>query len=177
MSTQKYFYKGRDLLKLRSFIFQLLVTCIFVAAGLLVVFISSAYSLGWDDKEWAQSGRPDTVLGKWIPDNPATTKLKILSIKKGSVEYAYSANSILQFGIVENSVVTGSRYTEMKLTPLNRKSGGDTTIKIRPHIIYIDSKNPENRPRCLIKIFKFSTEKHALTGRYLGWGIFQFIEQ
>ncbi len=169
MSKQKYFYKGR------SHILKLLITLIFTLTGLLSFFISPSYSLGWNDKEWLQSGCPKTASGKWAADNPETTNLRFLSINNSEVSYTSKSDETYKFGISKSSFISKNQYVKIKLKPLNNQK--EAVLKIRPHLIHMDFQKRTNNPNCLIKVFIFKDEKHAKTDRYFGWNIFRLIKQ
>ena len=85
MYKQKYFYKGRDLVKLRNQILNVIITLIFCLAGIFSFFISPSYSLSWQDEEWLEAGCPKSISGNWEADNPTTTNLKSLSFGKKEI--------------------------------------------------------------------------------------------
>ena len=85
MYKQKYFFKGRDLIKVRNFVFNVLITLIFSLVGILSFFVSPVFSLSWQDEEWLKPGCPKTASGNWTPNNPANKKLRSLSIDNNQV--------------------------------------------------------------------------------------------
>ena len=48
-------------------------------------------------------------------------------------------------------------------------------FEIIPYV-HIDSKGKKETSSCMIKVFRFNTEKHAQTDRYSGWNIFRLIK-
>jgi len=171
MATQKYFYKGRDLIKLRKQILNLIITLIFSLLGIFSFFISPSYSLGWQDEEWLEAGCPKNVLGNWEADNPANTNLKSMSFGKKEITYTSKNNGTQKFGIINSSFVSKNQFVKMKIQPPNDEK--ETIIKIRPHLVHIDSNEEKQSPNCMIKVFSFNTEKHAKTDRYSEWNIFR----
>ena len=169
MSNPIYFLKNRN------HILDLLITLLFTIAGLLFIFISPSYSLGWNDEEWLQSGCPKTASGKWTADNPGTTNLRFISINNSEVSYISQNDETYKFGISKSSFVFKNQYVKIKLRPLNNQK--EAVLKIRPHLIQMDSQKSANNPNCLIKVFIFKDEKHAKTDRYFGWNIFRLIKQ
>jgi hypothetical protein len=166
MTKPKCFYKGRNHL------LDLVITLIFTLAGLLSFFVSTSYSLGWNDEEWLQSGCPKTVLGKWAADTPETTDLRFLSINNNEVTYTSKSDETYKFGVNESSFTSKNQYVKIK--PVN--SQNETVLKIRPHLIHMGFPKKTNNPRCLIKVFTYKNERHAKTDRYSGWNIFRLIK-
>jgi hypothetical protein len=170
MYTKKYYFKGSDLLKFRSLFLSLILTFIFSLVGILSVFISSAYALNWSDKEWVQSGCPETALGKWIPDNPDISKFNSLTIKDTRIAQFSQGSLVKQYRVVKNSLQSGIKFIEMELLPTNNETGIENYIKIRPHLVQVALKNHTN---CHIKVFNFKSQDHAKYDKYSGWDIYQ----
>jgi hypothetical protein len=168
MSNSKCFSKGRN------HILDLLITFLFTLTGLFSLFISPSYSLGWSDEEWLQSGCPKTASGKWAADNHETTNLRFISINNSEVSYTSQNDETHKFEISKSSFVSKNQYLEIKLRPLNNQK--KVVLKIRPHLIHMDSQKETNNPNCLIKVFIFKDEKHAKTDRYSEWNIFRLIK-
>ena len=103
MHKQKYFFKGRDFIKVRNFVFNVLITLIFSLVGILSFFVSPGFSLSWQDEEWLKPGCPKTASGNWTADNPTNTKLKSLSINKNQVVYTSQKGEGQQFRIIKSS--------------------------------------------------------------------------
>ena len=160
--------------KRRNNILDLFFTLFLTLAGLLVFFISPSYSLSWNDEEWLQSGCPKTASGKWAANNPETTNLRFLAINNNEITYISEINETNKFGIIKSSFTSNNQYVKIKLIPLNNQKVA--VIKIRPHLIHIDSLKETNNPNCQIKVFNFKDEKHAKTDRYSGWNIFRLIK-
>lgn len=172
MSTQKYFFKGRDFIKLRSLILSWLIAIVFTLAGVFSFFVSPGYSLGWKDEEWLQADCPKNVSGKWISDNPEVSNLKSIFLNKNEITYTSKKNETQKFGIIESSFVPESQFVEIKLKSFSDEK--ETVIKIRPHLVHMEPKG--KKEVCLIKVFNFKTEKHAKKDRYSGWNIFRLQE-
>jgi hypothetical protein len=168
MSHSKYFSKSRN------HILDLLITLLFTLAGLLSFFVSPGYSLDWNDEEWLQSGCPKTVSGEWAADNLETTDLRFLSIKNSEVTYTSKSDETYKFGISKSSSISKNHYVKIKLRPVN--SQNETVLKIRPHLIHMNSQKETNNPSCLIKVFTYKNERHAKTNQYSGWNIFRLIK-
>ena len=167
MPNSKYFSKGRN------HILDLLITLLFTFAGLF--FISPSYSLGWNDEEWLQSGCPKTASEKWDADNPGTINLKFISINNSGASYISQNDETYKFGISKSFFVFKNQYVKIKLRPLNNQK--EAVLKIRPHLIQMDSQKSANNHNCLIKVFILKDEKHAKKDRYFGWDIFRLIKQ
>ncbi len=172
MSDQKYFYKGRDLIQLRKFLLNILITIIFSLVGILSFFVSTSSALSWKDEEWLNSGCPKSVAGKWISDNPSTAKIKSLSINKDEVTFLSQDDQAQHFRISKSSFVSENQYVEIKLNQNNNEK----VIKIRPHLVHMESQKQEKSSTCLIKVFDFKNQSHARTDKYSGWGIFRLIK-
>lgn len=173
MSQQKYYYKGRDMIKIRNFVFNLFITLIFSLVGILSFFVTPGFSLSWKDDEWTKSGCPKAVSGNWTADNPANTNLKLLSINNNKVIYTSQNDQTQQFAIIKSSFILENQYLEMKLKPINNDE--ELVIKIRPHLVHEDPKDHGKASSCLIKVFSFKNEKHAKTDKYFRWNIYRLI--
>lgn len=174
MFILKYFYKYRNLVKLRDLALTTTLTLIFSFAGFLPFFISSGYALGWHDEEWTKAGCPNNVSGNWIADNPVNKNLKSMSFNKREITYTSQNNETQRFTIIKSSFVKENQFVKIKIKPLNNEKR--TIIKIRPHLVHIDSKRKKEISSCMIKVFSFHTEKHAQTNRYSAWNIFRLIK-
>ncbi len=174
MSKQKYFYKGKDMMKARNPVFNLFITLTFALVGLLFFFITSSYSLSWEDEEWLKPGCPKTVSGNWALDNPANTNLKLLSINNKEVIYISKNDQKRKFRITKSSFVLENRYIEVKLKPLNK--GKELVIKIRPHLVHMGPNAQKKDSNCLIKVFNFKNEQNAKRDKYSQWNIFRLIK-
>jgi hypothetical protein len=161
--------------KKRNYILDLIITPVFIFAGLLSFFVSPSHSLGWNDKKWLQSGCPETASGKWAADTPETTDLRFLSINNSEVTYTSKNDKTHKFGISKSSYNSINQYVKINLRPLN--SQNETVLKIRPHLIRMGFQKETNNPNCLIKVFTYKNERHAKTDRYSGWNIFRLIKR
>ena len=161
-------------MKLRNLFLNLILTLIFSFAGFLPFFTSQSYSLGWQDEEWIKAGCPNNVSGNWVADNPVNKNLKSMSFNKREITYTSQNNETQRFGIIKSSFVKENEFIKIKIKPLNNEK--HTIIKIRPHLVHIDSKRQNEISSCMIKVFSFHTEKHAQTNRYSGWNIFRLIK-
>ena len=153
MYRQKYFFKGRDFIKIRNLVFNILITLIFSLVGIFSFFISPSFSLGWQDEEWVKPGCPKTASGNWIPDNATNTKLKSLSINKNQVVYTLQNGEGQQFRIIKSTSLLKKAYLEMKLKSINKEE--ELILKIRPHLVHINSKDQKKISSCLIKVFSY----------------------
>lgn len=178
MTSQNYYFKGRDLIKLRGFLFNLVFTLALSIVCLLAIFVSPGFTLDWKDKEWKQPGCPETVFGIWIADNPETSSYKNLSISDQGVIYTFPDNQARKYEIARNSLSEGKRYVGMKLIPLNKEHWKEIYLKIRPHLVQAgQNKNDPPSSSCLIKVFEFKTNRHARMNRYSGWNIFRYSSE
>jgi hypothetical protein len=168
MSNKKYFHKRSN------YFLNLFLTLLFTLAGLLFLFISPSYSLGWNDEEWFESGCPKTATGKWIVDRPESTDLRFILINNNAVTYIFKRERTQKYGIQNSSLVSKNKYIKLKLKPVNSQK--ETILKIRPHLLNINFQKNKNHPNCLIKIFTYKNERYAKTGRYSGWNIFRLVK-
>jgi hypothetical protein len=169
MSNKKYFSKKSN------YFLNLFLTLLFTLAGLLFLFISPSYSLGWNDEEWLQSGCPKTASGKWIVDSPETTDLRFISINNNEITYTFKRDKAQKFRIENSSLISKNNYIKLKLKPVNSQK--KTVLKIRPHLLHMNFQKEKNHPNCLIKVFTYKNERHAKTDRYSGWNIFRLVKQ
>jgi hypothetical protein len=169
MSNKKYFSKRSN------YFLNLFLTIFFTLTGLLFLFISTSYSLGWNDEEWIQSGCPKTVSGKWVVNSPETTDLRFISINNNSITYIFKKDRAKKFGIRNYYLISKNKYIKLKLKPDN--SNKETVLKIRPHLLHRNFQKTKNHSSCLIKVFTYKNERHAKTDRYSGWNIFRLIKE
>jgi hypothetical protein len=154
---------------------NLLLTLLFTLAGLLFFFISTSYSLSWNDEEWLKSGCPKTASGKWIVDSPENTDLRFISINNNHITYIFKRDKPQKFGIESSSLISKNDYIKLKLKPVNSQK--KTVLKIRPHLLHINFQKEKNHPSCLIKVFTYKNERYEKTDRYSRWNIFRLIKQ
>ncbi len=171
MYRKKYFFKGRDLIKVRNFVFNVLITLIFSLVGILSFFVSPGFSLSWQDEEWLKPGCPKTASGNWTANNPANTKLRSLSINNNQVIYTSKSGEGKQFRIIKSTSGLKIPYVEMKLQSFNKEH--KLILKIRPHLVQTNSKEQKKDFNCLIKVFRYKNEKHAKAEKYSGWNIYR----
>jgi len=174
MFIPKYLYKDANLVKLPILILNIIFTLIFSFVGFFTFFISPSYSLGWQDEEWLKAGCPKNISGNWEVNNPINKNLKSMSFNDREITYTSQNNETQRFGIIKSSFVKENQFVKIKIKPLNNEN--NTIIKIRPHLVHIDLKGKKETSSCMIKVFRFDTEKHAQTDRYSGWNIFRFIK-
>ena len=171
MYRKKYFFKGRDLIKVRNFVFNVLITLIFSLVGILSFFVSPGFSLSWQDEEWLKPGCPKTALGNWTANNPANTKLQSLSINNNQVIYTSQSGEGQQFKIIKSNSDLKNPYLEMKVQSFNKED--KFVLKIRPHLVQTNDKEQKKDFNCLIKVFRYKNEKHAKAEKYSGWNIYR----
>ena len=171
MYKPKYFFKGLDLIKVRNFVFNILITLFFSLVGILSFFVSPGSSLGWQDEEWLKQGCPKTVSGSWTANNPANIKLRSLSINNNQVIYTSQSGEDQQFRIIKSTSDLKIPYVEMKLKSFNKED--KLVLKIRPHLVQTNSKEQKKDFSCLIKVFRYKNRKHAKAEKYFGWNIYR----
>ena len=59
----------------------------------------------------------------------------------------------------------------MKIKSIDKEE--ELVLKIRPHLVHINSKDKKNSSSCLIKVFSYKNEKHAKLDKYAGWNIYR----
>ena len=164
MTSQRYFYKGRDFIQHRRTMGRLALTIACTLIFLLVAVNFPAFALDWNDKEWA--GCPRTVEGIWISDNSDSMKSKTLNIQENKV-------SITKDGAVSftgSTFAENGKFVEMVLESLTKEK--EIFLKLRPHMVQTNS-DPENRTDCRIKVFQFNSQAHAKFDKYSSWDIYQ----
>lgn len=166
MTSQKYFYKGRDFIQLRRVIGRLAMTIACTLVFLLFAVILSAFALDWNDNEWASC--PRTVEGIWISDNPDFINSKTLSIQKNSISITQNKDGVVSF--TGNTFVEKGKFIEMVLQSITKEK--EIHLKLRPHRVQTNS-DPENRTHCRIKVFQFNSQAHAKFDKYSSWDIYQ----
>jgi len=166
MTTQKYFYKGRDFFKLRKTIGRLVITLALAIALLLFAVILPAFALDWNDNEWAYC--PRAVEGTWVSDNPNALNSKTLSIQKNKISMINNDNGEVSF--TGNTFAKKGKFIEIVLQSNTKDK--EIYLKLRPHLIQTNS-DPESKTYCRIKVFQFSSLAHAKFDKYSSWDIYQ----
>ena len=174
MYKQKYFFKGRDLIKVRNFVFNVLITVIFSLVGILSFFVSPGFSLSWQDEEWLKPGCPKTASGNWTANNPANTKLRSLSINNNQVIYTSQSGEGQKFQIIKSTSDLKNPHMEMELKSFNKED--KFVLKIRPHLVQTNYKEQKKGFNCLIKVFRYKNEKHAKAEKYSDWKIYRLAK-
>ena len=171
MYRQKYFFKGRDFIKIRNLVFNILITFIFSLVGILSFFINTGFSLDWQDEEWVKPRCPKTALGSWTADNPTNTKFESLSINKNRVVYTSQNGEDQKFRIINSISTIKNPYVEMQLKSFYKEE--QLVLKVRPHLVHINSKDQKKASDCLIKVFRYKNEKHAKIDKYSKWNVYR----
>lgn len=139
--------------------------CSFLA--FLILFITPAYSLDWNDAHWAKIGCPKNISGSWRSENGG----KQLKFENNQIIARDIDGSETQFAFDGNLEASDNKFIELTINP--KQSDGDNSlfIKIRPHLASPSKRLEEND--CLIKIFGFASEKDARLGKYKTWDIYK----
>jgi len=166
MTSQKYFYKGRDFIQLRKTIRRLAMIIFCILAFLLFTINLPALALDWNDKEWASC--PRTVEGIWISDNPDSMKRKTLNIQKKRINLTLNGDGQVLF--TGNAFIEKEKFVEMVLESITKEK--EVFIKLRPHMVQT-SLDSENRVDCRIKVFRFNSHANAKFDKYSSWDINQ----
>ncbi len=166
MTTQKYFYKGREFLELRKVIGRLVITFALAMAFLLFAVILPAFALDWNDNEWANC--PRAVEGAWISDNPNALNSKTLSIQENKISMIKNHSGEVFF--TGNTFAKKGKFLEMVLQ--STTTDKEIHLKLRPHLVQTNS-DPENKTYCRIKVFQFDSQAHAKFDKYSSWDIYQ----
>ena len=174
MNRQKYFFKGRDLIKVRNFIFNILITLFFSLVGILSFFVSPGFSLTWQDEEWLKPGCPKTASGNWTANNQANKKLKSLYINNNQVIYTSENGEGQQFQIIKSTSDLKNLYMKMELKSFKKED--KFVLKIRPHLVQTNYKEQKKGFNCLIKVFRYKNEKYAKSEKYSDWKIYRLAE-
>lgn len=166
MTSQRYFYKGRDFIQHRRTMGRFALTIVCTLIFLLVAVNFPAFALDWNDKEWA--GCPRTVEGIWISDNSDSMKSKTLNIQKKIISLTQSRDGKVSF--TGNNFTENGKFVEMVLESITKEK--EIFLKLRPHIVQTNS-DFENRTDCRIKVFQYNSQAHAKFDKYSSWDIYQ----
>jgi hypothetical protein len=166
MTTQKYFYKGRDFLELRKITGRLAIAFALTIGLLLFAVILPAFALDWNDNEWANC--PRAVEGTWISENPNSLKSKMLSIQENKISMINYYDGEVSF--TGNTFAKKGKFIEAVLQSTAKDK--EIHLKLRPHLVQTNS-GPENKTYCSIKVFKFNSQAHAKLDKYSSWDIYQ----
>ena len=133
----------------------------------LILFITPAYSLDWNDDHWVESGCPKNISGAWRSENGG----KQLKFERNQVIARAIDGKETQFAFDGNLEASDNRFIELTVNPKEGSGGNPLFIKIRPHLA-LPSKQPEGND-CLIKVFGFVSKNDARLGKYKTWDIYK----
>ena len=152
---------------------------------LLMTFTATpAFSLDWNDEEWAQAGCPKGVVGTWLPQDPQS-QWGELTIKAGALicvqnqaggEKLPTVEWIRQYSFDDSALAADQRFIKLALHPVKEGKYQGYTVKIRPHLVGFHAGqwvNNSSSSDCLIKIFKFKSQEEAKFNKYSDWAIYR----
>ena len=152
---------------------------------LLMTFTATpAFSLDWNDEEWAQAGCPKGVIGTWHPQDPQS-KWGTLTVTEGSLicvqtqsggEKLPAREWVRHYSFDDSALATDQRFIKLALHPVREGEYQGYTVKIRPHLVGLSAgqgANNSSSSDCLIKVFKFSSQEKAKFDKYLDWAIYR----
>ena len=152
---------------------------------LLMTFTATpAFSLDWNDEEWAQAGCPKAITGTWLPEDPQS-KWGMLTIGEGALiraqnqaggEKLLTREWIRQYSFDDSTFATDQRFIKLALHPVKKGKYQGYTVKIRPHLVGLPAgqlATNSSSADCLIKIFKFKSQEEAKFDKYSEWAIYR----
>ena len=144
--------------------------------GMIVIFSSNAYGLGWADREWISSGCPSNILGSWKPRSSPDKVPHEMKIQRGVISLITAGEGEEKFFYGESKFIKEARFLQFNVTKDNIGSQSSAVWKIRPHLTWkpnSQSKSDVNSPDCLIKVLRFENEKQARFDKYQSWDIYE----
>ena len=152
---------------------------------LLMTFTATpAFSLDWNDEEWAQAGCPKAIIGTWLPQD-SQSKWGILTIREDSLICVQNQSGgkklptrewVRQYSFDDNTFATDQRFIKLALHPVKKEEYQGYTVKIRPHLVGLPAgqlATNSSSADCLIKIFKFKSQAEAQFDKYSDWAIYR----
>ncbi len=151
---------------------------------LMTFIITPAFSLDWNDEEWAQAGCPKAVIGTWHPQDPQS-KWGTLTVTEGSLicvqtqsggEKLPAREWVRHYSFDDSALAIDQRFIKLALHPVREGEYQGYTVKIRPHLVGLSAgqwANNSSSSDCLIKIFKFKSQEEAKFDKYSDWAIYR----
>ncbi len=152
---------------------------------LLMTFTATpAFSLDWNDEEWAQAGCPKSVIGTWLPQD-TQSEWGTLTIREGALicvqnqaggEKLPTHEWIRQYSFDDSTLATDQRFIKLALHPVKEGAYRGSIVKIRPHLVGLSAgqwATNSSSSGCLIKVFKFKSQEEAKFDKYSGWAIYR----
>tara|TARA_B100000315_G_C14196966_1_gene415878 strand:+ start:62 stop:550 length:489 start_codon:yes stop_codon:yes gene_type:complete len=152
---------------------------------LLMTFITTpAFSLDWNDEEWAQAGCPKGVIGTWHPQDPQS-KWGTLTIREGALLCVQSQSGgeklstrewVRQYTFDDSTLAIDQKFIKLALHSVKEENYQDYIVKIRPHLVGLPAgqwANNSSSSDCLIKVFKFKSQEEAKFNKYLDWATYR----
>ena len=151
---------------------------------LMIFIVTPAFSLDWNDEEWAQAGCPKAVTGTWLPQD-TRSKWGVLTIREGAriyVQNQYGEEKlpthewVRQYSFGDSTLATDQRFVKLALHPVKEGEYQGYTVKIRPHLVGLPAgqlATNSSSADCLIKIFKFKSQEEAKFDKYSEWAIYR----
>ena len=151
---------------------------------LMIFIVTPAFSLDWNDEEWAQAGCPKAIIGTWLPQDPQS-KLGTLTVREGALisvqtqsggEKLPTREWVRQYSFGDSTLATDQRFVKLALHPVKEGEYQGYTVKIRPHLVGLPAGQWATNPSsvdCLIKVFKFKSQEEAKFDKYSDWKIYR----
>ena len=117
----------------------------------------SANGLDWNDKKWKDLGCPNNILGDWLS-------------RDGKNSISFENHRIIHN---VNLKTPENHLIDIDLKPVNPEGEGLAFIKVRPHLAF--SRGEPGASECLIKVFRFKSQKDAKFDKYLSWDIYKIL--
>jgi hypothetical protein len=174
LKLKVYLVNNRNIIKIYSKRNLKIFIIISVFSISLLQFATSTYALNWLDKEWKEAGCPKSGIGKWSSDGSNIDNEKIMLIEKKRVSI-FSNNKLEGQFLYKNDFLSVKRdFIELFDNSFDGEK--QVFIKIRPHLIFTvgnTSDSNENKFKCLIKVFQYSSVQDAKFDKYSRWDIYQ----
>ena len=152
---------------------------------LLMTFTATpAFSLDWNDEEWAQAGCPKGVVGTWLPQD-LQSKWGTLTIREGTLICVQNQSGgkklpthewVRQYSFYDSTLAADQRFIKLALHPVKEGKYQSYTVKIRPHLVGLPAgqwATNSSSADCLIKVFKFKSQEEAKFDKYSDWAIYR----
>ena len=151
---------------------------------LMTFIVTPAFSLDWNDEEWAQAGCPKAVTGTWLPQD-TRSKWGTLTIREGAlvcVQNQYGEEKlplsewVRHYTFDDSTLTTDQRFIKLALHPIREGEYQGYIVKIRPHLVGLPAGQRAINPSssdCLVKLFKFKSQEEAKFDKYSDWAIYR----
>ena len=139
-------------------------------------FVPSAHSMSWNDEEWNRSKCPKDVSGAWIAQSHSPSAGHRMVIHPEKVLFSFKNGKTREFRYQSKPVLTkNQKFIEFQISHVAKGGLHPRLYRIRPHRVRSfenQAKDEVDQPQCLIKVFRYASEKDVEREKYINWDIY-----